>query len=387
MVVRSATGRGRQSLRREAAVLEQVRGAAVVELIAVHDDERTELVLADAGRRTLAGVADLPVATARRAVLAMCDAVGSLHDLGWCHGDLRAEHVLLGPRGDVRLCGLSAARRCVGDDRGRQVDLERLGALASWTLDHGPSRDRRTRRRWRRAARHLDRSLEDRPARDVADLRTRIGAALAPVPVGRRAARLGAGAAAAVLVASAAIALVPVGDRQDVERPNRRSATAAAPTRSASTRVLAAGPTAAPPTTAAPTGDAACPVEGLDVDGDGCDDHVTVDGTTVTVRGRTYRVGAAGDVVAVGDWDCDGLATAAVLRPRTGELFDFRDWASPGRPGRATLTTTVAGGVGLRTIADGACDHRRVIRADGSTVDPDPGTPFPADTATRGTGP
>ena len=63
-----------------------------------------------------------------------------------------------------------------------------------------------------------------------------------------------------------------------------------------------------------------------DLDGDGCADPYAIEGTTVRALGRTYQVGRAGDHVQVGDWDCDGLATAGVVRPSTGEVFLFDGW-------------------------------------------------------------
>jgi hypothetical protein len=49
----------------------------------------------------------------------------------------------------------------------------------------------------------------------------------------------------------------------------------------------------------------------------------------VTVGPTTWVVGRAGDRPAVGDWDCDGRATVALLRPATGEVFVFGSWALP----------------------------------------------------------
>ena len=67
-----------------------------------------------------------------------------------------------------------------------------------------------------------------------------------------------------------------------------------------------------------------------DVDGDGCPEPVAIEGGIVEVGGVRYEVGVAGDDVAVGDWDCDGRATPALLRSATGEVFVFPAWAEPG---------------------------------------------------------
>ena len=54
---------------------------------------------------------------------------------------------------------------------------------------------------------------------------------------------------------------------------------------------------------------------------------VEVAGTEVRTRGHRWSVGEAGDLVAVGDWDCDGTPTPAVLRPAAGQVFVFDRWA------------------------------------------------------------
>src|SRR5690606_11985363 len=66
----------------------------------------------------------------------------------------------------------------------------------------------------------------------------------------------------------------------------------------------------------------------VDIDGDGCDDEVRLDGEVVEVGDARYALGIAGDVAAVGDWDCDGIATARVLRVTSGEVFEFPNWAT-----------------------------------------------------------
>jgi hypothetical protein len=79
----------------------------------------------------------------------------------------------------------------------------------------------------------------------------------------------------------------------------------------------------------------------VDVDGDGCPDAVSVTGNVVAWNGLRFSVGpprspagdgdgdAHGDVVLVGDWDCDGVATVAVWRPAAGVVFVFEGWPGP----------------------------------------------------------
>ncbi len=94
----------------------------------------------------------------------------------------------------------------------------------------------------------------------------------------------------------------------------------------------------------------------------------TVAGREVRVGGRRYLVGAEGDVVAVGDWDCDRLRTAAVLRPSTGVLLVFDGWAAD-EPVQARPVAEIAGAA---TVAAGpTCGKAIVTSADGTarTID------------------
>jgi hypothetical protein len=89
-----------------------------------------------------------------------------------------------------------------------------------------------------------------------------------------------------------------------------------------------------------------------------------------------YRVGSPGDLLAVGDWDCDGTATPAVVRPADGSVWSFADWAPAGSPvtaepvGWAASPATVAVAAG----PDG-CDRLAVTTTAGRTVLIDPTVP------------
>lgn len=54
------------------------------------------------------------------------------------------------------------------------------------------------------------------------------------------------------------------------------------------------------------------------------------EGVVETDNGR-WALGVAGDVIALGDWDCDGVDTPALLRPSTGGVYAFNEWAAAGR--------------------------------------------------------
>ncbi len=107
----------------------------------------------------------------------------------------------------------------------------------------------------------------------------------------------------------------------------------------------------------------------MDVDGDGCDDTVALDGEIVEVGGTRYALGIPGDTAVVGDWDCDGLATARVLRATSGEVFEFDVWATADADAVGRLVGTVDGAVGIVRGDDPTeigCDVLHVVAADGS---------------------
>ena len=74
-------------------------------------------------------------------------------------------------------------------------------------------------------------------------------------------------------------------------------------------------------------------------------------------------------MVAVGDWDCDGSATSAVLRPATGDVFLFGGWSPDADPVTVTPTRSVPSGVTLRVDpGDDGCDALVVEAADGAST-------------------
>jgi len=105
-----------------------------------------------------------------------------------------------------------------------------------------------------------------------------------------------------------------------------------------------------------------------DVDGDGCPEAIDVSGTSITAGSASYDIGEAGDRVALGDWDCDGLTTAGLVRPATGEVFLFDGWA--GADGAVTVeaASVVPGAQDLEPgEAGAACAGPTVRLADHST--------------------
>lgn len=96
---------------------------------------------------------------------------------------------------------------------------------------------------------------------------------------------------------------------------------------------------------------------------------IEVVGREVRRAGGRWEVGAEGDLVVVGDWDCDRLPTPGVLRPATGAVAVFDGWeATTARP-----VTTVTGAAAIRPGT--GCGEATIVGADGShrSVDTRPG--------------
>ncbi len=112
--------------------------------------------------------------------------------------------------------------------------------------------------------------------------------------------------------------------------------------------------------------DAGCPTAtppAADVDGDGCRETLVVDGSTVDAGVARWTLGEPGDLVAVGDWDCDGEASAALLRPASGDVFLFATWADLDEPVTVSPADRVTGAVAIRAETTGSepsC-HRLVV--------------------------
>ena len=84
--------------------------------------------------------------------------------------------------------------------------------------------------------------------------------------------------------------------------------------------------------------------------------------------GRRYAVGAPGDFVETGDWDCDGRDTPAIVRPATGDVVLFDAWPDPGQSISMPVRWNVDSPAGAEAVADGPCDLLRVYTATGSRL-------------------
>jgi len=352
LVKRAEPGPAAERLRREARALELAPRGACVALLEVGDepDGGARLVTAWAGGGSLATV--LPPGPDRVARIAarLAGGLAQLHAAGVVHGRVTADHVVLDEADHPRLCGLGSAR-LPGDEDGPEAGGDVAGLLALVT-DLLEGTDGPVAGRVRSAvaaggaggaaavARRLA-AAEEPPSLPRRELRPRRPAPRTRPPVRRLVAT---SAAALVLLALALVVARDTGGGTAAPRPTTTS------------------------TTARP-GPRCDPGSGPDVDGDGCPDDVAVRGGVVTADGARWRVGEPADLAAVADWDCDGQATAAVVRPSTGEVWVYDDWAPAGATATARPVAAVpglAGAASTRPVTDDeGCGRLEVATADG----------------------
>jgi hypothetical protein len=371
VIVKTARGADRTALRREAEVLRAIGGPEVVQVVDLVDgSESTELVMRSTGGTSLGAALRDPAtspASALQLLAGACDVVARLHARGWGHGRITADHVLLTARGRMRLCSLSEASPIDVEPARATADRAALLRMVDdWTRSPaGPGRDPGLGCRIRAEvlARRTQRLPDDPDPRVLARILRRTGRTSA---VRARSSWL---AVLALAAASAAVWLVviPAFDTTDSSPGATSSASAAVaddrtttavPTTTTTPMSLVMAPTSTvapassvPPSSAVPT----------------TTTPIATDGNTAVVDGRRYRMGADGDLVAVGDWDCDGSVTAAVLRPSTGAVHVFDGWAAAGTPATARPMGRVDGAV---TIAGpvGPCGPPIVTTAEGDVI-------------------
>lgn len=381
-------------LRHEADVLSSARHPGIVELVdcdQVGDDTvlRTEFV----GGHSLDTVGSLELERAAGLVAALTEVVADLHDLGVVHGRLEPSHILIGPGGRPILCGFGGGGRvgttpppgppttsgfadpAASSDAALfpHLDVYGLGCVLRALVgdsvnDIEPIPERRftvdrLRTTWTGFHRRALLTLADRATDDVPSRR----------PPARRFAR-------EVLDAIPAASLTP--EARPAHEPRRRRvhlAVAGAAVlavlvvvtmlhreqSSASSNDVGAQPVAhePPTTTAATTATTATIPQPTPTT-----DPIRVeDGRVIVIGAQRFTAGAPGDRVAVGDWDCDGTATVAVLRPSTGAVFVFDDWATAGADLSVPATAHAPGAVDLQARARGdGCSSLIAVRPDGT---------------------
>lgn len=384
LVAKSATGAGRALLRREAELCTCLEGSGVVSIVALREsDDRTDLVTESAGDLDLSAYESLDPMTLRRALVTAVAAVERLHERGWTHGAICAEHLVVDRAGTSTLCSLGSARPL--DRTTASSDAAQLRRVIRHVVERPPRGwgiDERARwRRWARSVRRTidstagdrsDHGSDDRSdgAAELAGLRASLVAAddrmhRRNLPDVRRTRIAATTGLAILLVLGGAAAVLRQGDVAATRAPTADAATEAGAGVPAADRLTEDDP---PPDRDGCEPPAPDTPRGLDLDGNGCPDDVVIDRNLVKVDAATFRVGDPGDDLSLGDWDCDGVPTVLLLRPGSGEVFHF-SWAEQDRPTTGHLITIVEGATSLSSVPDEhRCDEAMVQRTVGSAI-------------------
>ncbi len=313
----------------------------------------------------------------------VASALAAVNDADLVHGNVTASNILFDAEGRARLAdvGTGLLHRPPDPDETPAADLEALAEVLHTALGAGPAPVRGE-------LVATIAALEAVPA-DDAEGRDSAESALADhfaATVGRRAEQVSARpgppphedvpidhvwpkrlvvlvAAVVVAVIGAVLLLVglPGGDDAPTDEANAIDTISAAPAPDPTPTVFPS-PREVPPL--CNEQDVAPDDLVADVDGSGCGIVLTAttqeldDGPALVLTvpdeggdlAGDYRIGEELAAVVVGDWDCDGTDTPAVVRP-TGEAFTFDDYG-------ALTSTPVEGAVDLppRVVTDGDCD-------------------------------
>ena len=347
--------------RAEADLLSRLDHPGIVHLVAFVDGDpaelRTRYVGTDTWARTPPTTDDAIVA----GLAAVAATIADLHAAGTNHGALRAEHVLIGPDRHPVLCGLADARPL--DASAEADDLLALAGLI----------------------RELSATTDDRLRLDLADLADRAAggeltarrladevhglADRPPAEPVRRWSRRTMALATMVAVVGAAVVTVAVARPQPSpeitgptpELPTTVPSTAVPPTTLPPTTVpsTAVPPSTVPATTPVrPSPPPSLPPPTTSV--------ASTPGVELVHDGRRYGLGAPGDIVVLGDWDCDGAVTPALLRLDDHTVAMFDRWPEPDATVAAQASSVVPDAVGLEAVEEGGCHRLRVIEPTGS---------------------
>lgn len=304
-------------LEHEAAVLRAVAHPGIVSLVSSAPDR---LVLQRVDGRSFDQIGVVPIELLAGWAAAVATVVADLHDLGYVHGSLRADHVLIDTGGRPVLCGLGAARRpAAGADMATAAaaDVADLIALIAGRLGSSAA-DAKLRRRLGRG---------------------RIGArALA-----RHLVQWVPGAYVGPPVESAPVVAE---ERVPRRRPTRLAMLAGVGLAAASGVVVLAFMS---------LGGAAGKAASV---------------MAVTGPDGPYRLVAASSErpsLVVGDWSC-GPDRPAVLDARSGTVWVFDRWPSPGSPATGRRVARIPGAMRLEAGGGDGCARLIVDRRGGGPV-------------------
>ncbi|MEZ5243981.1 MAG: hypothetical protein R2707_02710 [Acidimicrobiales bacterium] len=344
--------------RNEAELLARLDHPGIVRLVAFVDGEQAELQTAYIGTDTWART---PPSTGDHIVDGLsrvASTVADLHESGTSHGALVAEHIVVDRDRLPILCGLADARPL--DPATERDDLV---ALAGIVRDLSAAAPDDLRRELDDLARQA--TSDELTARDLAAALASLAGQTPTRSASRRRPHLPprvvlVACLTVLVIGGLALLLGSPGDASDEQTLSVSTPPGSAPPttterEASATTSTASAPPTTPTTTTTPTPSTTPP---------------TTTGPELGVEfvhdGRRYGLGAPGDIAVLGDWDCDGIATPALLRIADRTVAVFDRWPEPGSALAAVATSVEPAAIDLEAVEDDGCHRLRVLEPDGS---------------------
>ena len=316
----------------EAEVLQRISHPGVAEYVAHQADPIVQLVTMFAGTDTWER--QPPEGSAAvRALAVVASVLADLHEAKISHGELVAAHIICGSGQRPILCGFG--RSTPLSPESKAADLAALATLLD-DLTEALDDEQRT----QVGAISADMRCDSLSAREATG---RIDALLSRETPATPTRQMSRGVLALVATATLgiiAVALVSMIGNSPAPPFSAISSTTTAPV---ATTLVTTTTALVPPAAGAPT---------------------------LAHQGRRYALGRPGDVTIVGDWDCDGTDTPALLRPATGEVAIFSEWPALKAGIAAQHIVVVDGAHSLEIDDQSTCIVLRVRTANGSVLIP-----------------
>ena len=333
----ASDARHRERLRREASFLGQLDHPNVVELTRFDDEDETVLVTRFAGTENfdsqMASLADFA---------SLVGVVDDLHRIGVTHNRIEQEHIIVSPTDRLVLCGFAEASWVTTE--GRQHDRNALAAMIDEATDSVPAADQRAMAEAASALREPALPLSaairhlNQPTPVTPKSRPRIAPSLRHLRYVAASISFGA-----MVMTSTTVVTGPATPKSS-------------PLSTATAKV-----------TEPSTLDDSEPLPGDEADQPTAIAGAAADGPVVEHNGRRYQIGQAGDLVVIGDWQCTGSETIALLRPATGEVAVFDAWPDPQQATTPQQVVTVDGAIDF-VLNDDSCGDLRVRTTHGSRL-------------------
>ena len=393
VVKEAQTSAERRRLTAEAAVLRTLLHPGVVSMVGSEESGGLvdRIVLRRVGGTTLAALGHQPPAAVAGWGAAVATVVADMHDLGFTHGSIGAEHVLIDQGGRPILCEFGLARRPSDGAQAQSGRADDIRAVARMLVGLLPDEERVLRRRlspWAdgRKRRHLDaRTLAVELVRLVPD-------AYVGPPLGSSAPAMGPANESGPQWEP------EVGAGRETTGRGRPEAGAGAGRNSGAPAPAGPGRAASEPAVPGRDLDALATADDRDKLGALLGWHrpavvpavamATAIGLLLAIPGLWWLTGRSSSprpppvdgyvlrtapsesvLTVVGRWGC-GADRPAVLDARSGSVWVFGSWPGPGRQVPARLLGRIPGATGLGvSAARKGCDHLMVLRGAAPVVD------------------